>query len=259
MLLFLTSLKEVTLLATLKIHSSFHKFFDQSEYTADFNNYNDVLFYLQSMHSKFNNYMRSVHDMQTEESFAFLDEQLNMITTDQYHVKTIKEGDTIYLAPVLVGGGGKRGGLFLLLAVGIMTGGFGLMAGGGALSGAGAAASAVEGGAVLGAGGGLSTGLAGGGGIMGALAKMPSFARSILGNLAMSFITGLFTKKPKKMETDTSTRQNGMFGNLTNTLESGTPIPLQYGLIRVAGQMLSGYIDSDEHGKNDIVKVEDKF
>ena len=120
MLLFLTSLKEVTLLATLKIHSSFHKFFDQSEYTADFNNYNDVLFYLQSMHSKFNNYMRSVHDMQTEESFAFLDEQLNMITTDQYHVKTIKEGDTIYLAPVLVGGGGKRGGLFLLLAVAVM-------------------------------------------------------------------------------------------------------------------------------------------
>jgi len=61
------------------------------------------------------------------------------------------------------------------------------------------------------------------------------------------------------METDTNTRQNGMFGNLTNTLESGTPIALQYGLVRVAGQMLSGYIDSDEHGKNDVVKVEDKF
>ena len=46
----------------------------------------------------------------------------------------------------------------------------------------------------------------------------------------MSLITKLFTKKPKKMETDTSTRQNGMFGNLTNTLESGTPIPLNMGL-----------------------------
>ena len=259
MLLFLTSLKEVTLLATLKIHSSFQKYFDNSEYIADFNNYNDVLFYLQSMHTKFNNYMRSVHDLQSEESFAFLDEQLNMITVDQYHVKHIKEGSTIYLAPVIVGGGGKRGGLLLLLGIGIMTGGFGLLAGGGALSGAGVAASAVEGGAVLGGAGGLSTGLAGGGGVMGALAKMPSFARSILGNLAMNMITSLFTKKPKKMETDTSTRQNGMFGNLTNTLESGTPIALHYGLVRVAGQMLSGYIDSDEHGKNDVVKVEDKF
>ena len=54
------------------------------------------------MHSKFNNYMRSVHDLQTEESFAFLDQNLNMITTDQYHVKTVKEGDIIYLAPVLL-------------------------------------------------------------------------------------------------------------------------------------------------------------
>ena len=255
MLLSLTSLKEITLLATLKIHSSFNKFFDQSEYVADFNNYNDIIFYLQSMHGKFKNYMRSVHDLQTEESFALLDKNLNMITTDQYHVKTIRDGDVVYLAPVLVGGGGKRGGLLLLIGIGIMTGGFGLLGGAGA--GGAAAAGAVEGGAVASAS--VQGGLTGGGGLMGALAKMPSFARSILDNLAMSFITSLFTIKPKKMETDQSTRQNGMFGNLTNTLESGTPIPLQYGLVRVAGQMLSGYIDSDEHGKNDVVKVEDKF
>jgi len=256
MLLSLTSLKEITLLATLKIHSSFHKFFDKSEYTADFTNYNDILFYLQSMHSKFNNYMRSVHDLQTEESFSFLDKNLNMITADQYHVKTIKDGDVIYLAPVLVGGGGKRGGLLLIIGLGIMTGGFGLLAGAG--SSAAVAGAAVEGGAVASAS--IQGGLAGGGGgLMGALAKMPSFARSMLGNLAMSLVTSLFTKKPKKNETDQSTRQSGMFGNLTNTTESGTPIPLQYGLVRVAGQMLSGYVDSDEHGKNDIIKVEDKF
>lgn len=260
MLLSLTSLKEVTLLATLKIHSCFNQFFDKSEYTADFSTYNDILFYLQSMHSKFNSYMRSVHDLQTEESFAFLDQNLNMITTDQYHVKTVKEGDIIYLAPVLVGGGGKRGSLLLLIGIGIATGGFGLMAGAGA-GGAAATGMAVEGGAV--AVGSVQAGLTGsaaaGGGILSSFAAMPSFARSILGNLAMNLITGLFTKKPKKMETDTSTRQNGMFGNLTNTMESGVPIPLQYGLIRVAGQMLSGYIDSDEHGKSDVVKVEDKF
>ena len=249
------------MLATVKIHSSFNSYFDDSQYTIDLSTYNDLLFYLQSMHPRFNNYMRQVHDLQTDESFAFLDNDLNMITSDQYHVKHVKDGDTIYLAPVVVGGGGKRGGLLLLIGLGIMTGGFGLFAGGGALTGAGVAGSAIEGGAVLGASGGLSTGLgsAAGGGLLSSLSKMPSFARSILGNLAMNIMTSLFTKKPKKMETDTNTRQNGMFGNLTNTLESGTPIALQYGLVRVAGQMLSGYIDSDEHGKNDIVKVEDKF
>ncbi len=250
------------MLATLKIHSCFNQFFDKSEYTADFNNYNDIIFYLQSMHSKFNNYMRSVHDLQTEESFAFLDKNLNMVTTDQYHVKTVKEGDTIYLAPVLVGGGGKRGSLLLLIGIGIATGGFGLMGAGAA--GTAALPTAMTGGVAMTAPA-ATTGLAAtgsaaaGGGILSSLAGMPSFARSILGNLAMNLITSLFTKKPKKMETDTSTRQNGMFGNLTNTMESGVPIPLQYGLIRVAGQMLSGYIDSDEHGKSDVVKVEDKF
>ena len=96
-------------------------------------------------------------------------------------------------------------------------------------------------------------------GVNTAFAKMPALARSFIGNIALSLVTSIFAKKPKKMDTDQSTRQNGMFGNLTNTMESGTPIPLQYGLVRVAGQMLSGYIDSDQHGKTDVVKVEDKF
>ena len=61
------------------------------------------------------------------------------------------------------------------------------------------------------------------------------------------------------MEVDSSTRQGGMFGSLTNSTESGTPISLHYGQVRVAGQMLSGYIDSDDHGKNDVIKVRDKF
>ncbi len=254
MLLSLTSLKEVTLLATLKIHSAYHKFFDKTEYVADFNNYHDILFYLQSMHSKFNTYIKQVSG-DADESFAFLDSKLNIVSIDSYHMKHIKEGDTVYLAPLIVGGGGKRGSFLLLVAAAFVAPAIiGAMSAGGAAAGT----VAVEGGAV--AVSSVQGGLAGGsGGIMGAFAKMPSFARSLLGNMALSLVTSLFAKKPKKMETDQSTRQNGMFGNLTNTMESGTPIPLQYGLIRVAGQMLSGYIDSDEHGKNDIVKVEDKF
>ena len=248
----LTSLKEVTLLATLKIHSSYHKYFDKSEYVADFNNYHDVLFYLQSMHLKFSSYIKQLNN-NFDESFSFLDKDLNIVPIESFHIKHIKEGDTIYLAPLIVGGGGKRGGFLLLIAAAFAA----PMIMGALSASTTATAVAVEGGAVASAS--VQSGLTGGGGIFSSLAKMPSFARSFLGNMAMSIVTKLFTKKPKKMETDTSTRQNGMFGNLTNTLESGTPIPLQYGLIRVAGQMLSGYIDSDEHGKNDIVKVEDKF
>ena len=246
MLLSLTSLKEVTLLATLKIHSAYHKYFDKTEYVADFNNYHDILFYLQSMHSKFNTYIRQITNS-TEESFAFLDKNLNVVSLDCYHIKHIKEGDTIYLAPLIVGGGGKRGTFLLLIAAAFIA-----PAIIGAMSAAPTTAVAAQG-----TGATQSTGFFGQLGA--AFTKMPALARSFLGNIALSIVTSLFAKKPKKMETDTSTRQNGMFGNLTNTLESGTPIPLQYGLVRVAGQMLSGYIDSDEHGKNDVVNVEDKF
>ena len=240
------------MLATLKIHSSFHKFFDKSEYVADFNNYHDILFYLQSMHGKFNTYIKQL-TQNSDESFAFLDKNLNVIPIESYHILRIKEGDTVHLAPLIVGGGGKRGSFLLLIAAAFAAPAIiGAMG-----SGAAAGAAAVEGGAVASAS--VQGGLTGGGGLMSAFAKMPSLARSFLGNMAMNLVTSIFTKKPKKMETDQSTRQNGMFGNLTNTMESGTPIPLQYGLVRVAGQMLSGYIDSDQHGKTDIVKVEDKF
>ena len=231
------------MLATLKIHSSFHKFFDQSEYVADFNNYHDILFYLQSMHGKFNKYIRQI-SQGSDESFAFLDKNLNVIPIESYHILRIKEGDTVYLAPLIVGGGGKRGSFLLLIAAA-----FAAPAIIGALSGAGASMGASTVGATQSFFGGVNS----------AFAKLPALARSFVGNLALSLVTSLFAKKPKKMETDQSTRQNGMFGNLTNTLESGTPIPLQYGLVRVAGQMLSGYIDSDQHGKTDVVKVEEKF
>lgn len=240
------------MLATLKIHSAYHKFFDKTEYTADFNNYHDILFYLQSMHSRFNSYIRQLTN-NTDESFAFLDKDLNVVPIDSFHIKHIKEGDTIYLAPLIVGGGGKRGTFLLLIAAAFAAP---MIMGALSAGGTSAAMVGVEGSS-------FAVGSQAGGGFFGsmssAFAKMPSLARSFLGNMALSVVTSLFAKKPKKMETDTSTRQNGMFGSLTNTMESGTPIPLQYGLIRVAGQMLSGYIDSDEHGKNDVVNVEDKF
>ena len=96
-------------------------------------------------------------------------------------------------------------------------------------------------------------------GLFAAFSSLPGFAKSILGNMALALVASIFTKKPKPMETDTSTRENGMFGSLTNTTQSGTPIPLVYGHFRVAGQFLSGYIESEQHGKNDIVNVGDKF
>jgi len=244
--------------ATVKVHSSLHKYFDYTELRADFNTYYDLIPYLSAMHPRFKHYMNMVKWGETNEGFTFLDKDLNLVTEEDLHIKRIHEGDTIYLTPVIAGGGGKNGGLLAAaLVVGLavafppaaagLTGtvGTGTSLVGGAL---GSAPSVVA---------PITTG--GGGGLLASFSAMPGFAQSLFMNVGLSLISSLFAKKKKPTDTDTSTRQGGAFGSLTNSTQSGTPIALHYGQVRVAGQMLSGYIDSDDHGKNDVVRVEDKF
>lgn len=237
--------------ATVKVHSSLHKYFDQTEFRADFNTYYDLIPYFSAMHPRFNHYMRMVNWGESEEGFAFLDKDLNVVTEEELHVRRVHENDTIYLAPVIVGGGGKKGGLLAMVAVVGLALAFPPAAG--ALTGAGGAA-----GGAAAAGSAAAAGGAGGG-FLATFSAMPGFAQSLFMNIGMSLISSLFTKKKKPADTDTSTRQAGAFGSLTNSTQSGTPIALHYGQVRVAGQMLSGYIDSDDHGKNDIIRVDGKF
>ena len=246
MRLYLISLRENILLATIKVHSSLHKYFDRTELRADFNTYHDLIPYLSAMHPRFNHYMRMIDWGESDEGFAFLDKNLNIVTQDELHIKRVHEDDTIYLTPVIAGGGGKKGGLLALAAIVAIS----IIAPPvGASMGTGGAAAAAKAG----------TAAASKGGIFASFSAMPSFAQSLFLNVGMSMISSLFTKKKKPAETDTSTRAGGAFGPLTNSTQSGTPIALHYGLVRVAGQMLSGYVDSDDHGKNDVIKLEDKF
>jgi len=252
------------LLATLKVHSAFCNHFDQLEYQVDANTYADFVPYLSAMHPRFRNYMLQIETQEAEESFCFLDQDLNIIDDEALFIKRLKDGDVVYLVPAITGGGGKRMGMFLMLAMGAFliayTGGFG--AGIQGLLNPGAAATAgnvlggqASGGAIAAAGMGANTGAAGAG-IAGGLNSM---AMRMVGNIAMSILSRLFAPKPKTTERDSSTRDNNMFGSLANSTTSGTPIPLVYGHMRVGGQMLSGYLDAEIHGKSDIISVGDKF
>ena len=248
------SLRRHILQAQLKIHSSLQKFFTHSSYSMDLHTYLDVVPYLYSMHPKFKKYMLDVEQNDFAENVFILDSDYRIIESDEAQMRRIKDDDVLYLVPGITGGGGKRGGLFAAIAlVGIAaaTGGLGLAAGG---VGAGGTAAAVNTSTAAGV-----ASASGGGGLFSTFSALPGFAKSILGNMALALVSSIFTKKPKPMETDTSTRENGMFGSLTNTTQSGTPIPLVYGHFRIAGQFLSGYIESEQHGKNDIVNVGDKF
>lgn len=246
--------------AQLKIHSSLQKFFSDSSYTVDLHTYFDVVPYLNSMHPKFKKYMLDVEQNEFAENVFILDSDYRIVEPDEAQLRRIKDDDTLYLVPGITGGGGKRGGLFAMVAMigfAAATGGLGAFSLGGAGAATAAAAPGVGGPATMIGHSAASSGA--GGGLFSAFSNLPGFAKNIIGNLALAVVASLFTSKPKPMETDNSTRENGMFGSLTNTSESGTPIPLVYGHFRVAGQFLSGYIDSEQHGKNDVVNVGDKF
>jgi len=243
-------------LAKIKIHSTLRHLFDKREYNVDIHCYEHVASYLENIHPRFGEYASGIKAGEIDENYSYLDENLNVLTKESMALKKLKADSVVYVVPCISGGGGKRGFLMfaIMIGIGFATGGlsFGVTA---SASGGMGGLAAAEGGAVLGAGGGgfFSS-------MSASLAAMPSFAKSIIGNLAMSLLGSIFTKKPKAQDqVDSSTRGSDMFGSLQNSTQSGTPIPLVYGQMRVAGQFISGYLNTTEHGQDTIVNVSEQF
>ena len=230
------------MLVTIKPHSSFSKFFSEKEYIADFKNYNDIFFYLNGMHKRFITYLYQQKAQGIEESFVFLDKNLRIILPDELQIKHAREGDIIHIVPAVVGGGGKRGGILKILALAAFV--FIALPAIAAASSAGAAAgmTGVSVGSVTSAAGVTSTA------ISPALGKMLT---SLVTNLSLSILSSMFASNPKEEQT----RQSDMFGSLTNSTSSGTPIALNYGLVRVAGQMINGYVLSLGHAKTQNMNI----
>lgn len=232
----------------LKIHSTLQHLTDASDYNLAVTNPREVLSFLSNSQPRFSEYLSQIKTEETDESISFVDSNYKLISTDAFELKRFKENETVHVVPLVAGGGGKRGFLIFAIfaAVAVATGGLA----------APAVAGGVEGGAVLGAkGGGFSLGSIGK-----FFSGMPSIARSLLTNVGLSILSSVFTKKPKPQDqVDSSSRGSDMFGSLQNTTTSGTSIPLVYGQSRVAGQFISGYLNTVKHGRNDVVNVSEQF
>lgn len=250
----------------LKIHSSLQKLFPQQEYEINAPDYIDIYSYIYNTNPAFQRYLKSIQNGIADEGIALVDSKFRVIDLENTFMKKPKDGDIVYLAPMILGGGGKRGFAIIaavaIVAIGVATGGFGFAAAGG-LGGTGAGTTAGLGGAFLEAGtavAGQTVTSLGGSFLSSALG---TFAKSLLGNLALAAITSIFTKRPNSpvaSTTDSGTRtENNIFGSLTNTTSSGTPIALNYGLVRVAGQFLSGYLHTTQHGKSNSPSVQSIF
>ncbi len=239
-------------MAKIKIHSALKHLFNKREYSVDIHCYEHVASYLENIHPRFGEYASRIKAGEIDENYSYLDKNLNVLTQESMALKKLKADSVVHIVPCISGGGGKRGFLMfaIFVGIGIATGGFGFAAAGPTLPSA-----------MTGVGG--TTGVSAGGffqGLSSSLAAMPSFAKSIIGNLAMSLLGSIFTKKPKPQEqVDSSTRGSDMFGSLQNSTQSGTPIPLVYGQMRVAGQFISGYLNTTEHGQDTIINVSEQF
>ena len=183
--------------ATIKISPTFKDYFNELEYQLDINSYYDMEFYLQSMHPKFSNYMAQIKSGLTQEGYAYLDKDLNVVEQQSFSLKKVNDGDIIYIAPVICGGGGKKGFIFAAIAVMAIVatgpGGMGMWGVGGfdaagmiSYGGAYGPMGSIFGGGV-GVGGGLFSG-------------MPGMLKGMLGNMALSAIGMLFTSKPKQQQ-----------------------------------------------------------
>ena len=100
-----------------------------------------------------------------------------------------------------------------------------------------------------------------------ALAGGTVISLTTIGQLALGIAASLFLSalqpapKPPRFETSTGgfRRDNDAFGSLTNTVDSSISVPLNYGEIRTAGHLLSGFVKTIDHGKEDIIEVSDQF
>ena len=247
------SLRKNILLINLKIHSAYNKFFSEKIYTFDAYSALDIIGYLRGVHHKFSKHMVDIASGKSEDCFNLLDGNLQEITDEMLYIKKFKEGETVHLVPTICGGGGKAGRkMFMIFAIAVVVmnpallGSVGSSLGSMFGAGAGAPLNAIPqlGAVTTGAGTGLS------------------FMQTMGLNLAMAAVTSLMTKSPAKRaskQTESTVRENGMFGGLTNSSTSGTPIALIYGQTRVGGQFLSGYISSIDHGSGDPISVGGQF
>ena len=240
--------------AKIKIHSIYKHLFNQSEFTADLTKYADIPLYLGSMHPKFKIYVDAIHRGECQEGYALLDKNLKVITDQDLFIKSVKQDDEFYLVPGIVGGGGKRSGKLIqyaVIAAAAFIGGSAII---GALStgGTGAAVGSAAVGAATATGG---TAAAASGVFLGISASTLAI------NAGLALVTAMFTKRPELQGggKDAAIRQNNMFGGLRNTIESGTSVPLIYGMHRMTGQLISGYLDTVDHGKDDEITVQSRF
>ena len=197
----------------------------------------DIKDALSVLFPKIRKYIRQISAGTLRENLSLITPDGNILNRKDYYTNKV-ENRELTLVPVIAGSGRGLGIILgiVLIAAALFTGGAALFGGTGFVGST----------AIGGSAGGFF-GLTAGG-----LLKMGI-------GLVLSGLMQMLMKPPEmKGPSDTAQRRNNdMFDALDNSTDPNTSIPLIYGMPRVAGQMLSGHVETISHGETDKILVID--
>jgi len=193
----------------------------------------DIKDALNVLFPKIRKYIRQISAGTLRENLSLVTSQGKILTRENYYINKI-ENKELTLVPIIAGSGRGLGIILgiVLIAAAVFLGGAPLALGGGGFVGSTPAL-----GGLISAGGLLKMGI----------------------GLVLSGLMQLLMKPPEmRGPSDTAQRRNNdMFDALDNSTDPSTSIPLIYGMPRVAGQMLSGHVETISHGASDTIYVID--
>ena len=233
---------------TLVIHSNLKPYFkDKRELSINCRDYHSLMSFMINSFPEFNILLKKLKT-NFNRDFFFLDKNKKRVNLADVQANKKLEKDAVYyLVPSLIGAGGGGGGFMqIALGVAIMAMAFYLapvaLGGAGAFSTMGATAFQI-----------------------GTMAVTYTNIAMFGASMALQGIMSIVQKPPNRAQPggtiidDGSKTENSLFTGLNNTLEVGFPVGMNYGATRIGGQMISGYVKSLSHGKNDIIKVSESF
>ena len=229
-------------MTTLVLHSSLKPYFNNKKVlTTNCRDYYDLLSFLVNSFPNFINLLKKIKHEPTVD-FFILDKNKKRINLNDIQANKKLKDDVYYLVPSIVGGG--RGG-FIQIAIGIAIIAIAWYAAP-AIGGVWASASMGMQTAIIGSFTYMNLAMAG--------------ASMILGGVMSMMQSTPNQQAAKRSLKDDGTRtENSLFVSTMNTVHNGAPIGITYGMTRVGGQYISGYIKTVNHGKGDVISVSESF
>ena len=232
---------------TLVIHKNAKRYFkNQKEVKVQIKDYYSLVSFLVNSFPEFTNLIKKTKNNLTTD-FFILDENKKRVDLSDIEANKKLNDSIYYLVPSIVGAG--RGGM--MVAVGIAIIAVAVFAAPGALG----AASFSSFGQAMGATA-VSLGPVG---ISFSQIAMFGARLALTGIMSIIQSSSGASSSTRTFTDDGSRTENSLFTGLTSTVSTGVPVGMRYGMTRIGGHLVSGYIKTFNHGKNDIIKVSEQF